>query len=67
MLSSTSLSSSIMTTNLPAKGWIMARSGCGISAGSTRAGARGTVAEILLADAQPAEQDAALMWIREDS
>jgi acetyl-CoA carboxylase biotin carboxyl carrier protein len=34
---------------------------------SVCAGARGTVAEILLADAQPAEQDAALMWIRENS
>jgi len=33
---------------------------------SVCAGVRGTVAEILLADAQPAEQDAALMWIRED-
>jgi len=33
---------------------------------SVCAGARGTVAEILLADAQPAQQDAALMWIRED-
>jgi acetyl-CoA carboxylase biotin carboxyl carrier protein len=33
---------------------------------SVCAGIRGTVAEILLADAQPAEQDAALMWIRED-
>jgi biotin carboxyl carrier protein len=34
---------------------------------SVCAGVRGTVAEILLADAQPAEQDSALMWIREDS
>jgi len=34
---------------------------------SVCAGVRGTVAEILLADAQPAEQDAALMWIREDA
>ena len=34
---------------------------------SVCAGVRGTVAEILLADAQGAEQDAALMWIREDS
>ncbi len=34
---------------------------------SVCAGVSGTVAEILLADAQPAEQDAALMWIREDS
>ena len=34
---------------------------------SVCAGIRGTVAEILLADAQPAEQDTALMWIREDS
>ena len=33
---------------------------------SVCAGVRGTVAEILLADAQPAEQGAALMWIRED-
>lgn len=33
---------------------------------SVCAGVRGTVAEILMADAQPAEQDAALMWIRED-
>jgi acetyl-CoA carboxylase biotin carboxyl carrier protein len=34
---------------------------------SVCAGVCGTVAEILLADAQPAEQDTALMWIREDS
>jgi acetyl-CoA carboxylase biotin carboxyl carrier protein len=34
---------------------------------SVCAGVRGAVAEILLADAQPAEQDAALMWVREDS
>jgi acetyl-CoA carboxylase biotin carboxyl carrier protein len=33
---------------------------------SVYAGVRGTVAEILLANAQPAEQDAALMWIREN-
>ena len=33
---------------------------------SVCAGVDGTVAEILLADAQPAEKDAALMWIRED-
>ncbi len=33
---------------------------------SVSAGVSGTVTEILLADAQPAEQDAALMWIRED-
>jgi acetyl-CoA carboxylase biotin carboxyl carrier protein len=33
---------------------------------SVCAGARGTVAEILLANAQFAERDTALMWIRED-
>jgi acetyl-CoA carboxylase biotin carboxyl carrier protein len=33
---------------------------------SVSAGVSGTVAEILLADAQPAGKDAALMWIRED-
>jgi acetyl-CoA carboxylase biotin carboxyl carrier protein len=33
---------------------------------SVPAGVTGTVAEILLADAQPAGKDAALMWIRED-
>jgi acetyl-CoA carboxylase biotin carboxyl carrier protein len=33
---------------------------------SVCAGVSGTVAEILLADAQPAGKDAALMWIRED-
>ena len=33
---------------------------------SVCAGARGTVAEILLANAQFAERDAALMWIREE-
>jgi acetyl-CoA carboxylase biotin carboxyl carrier protein len=33
---------------------------------SVCAGVTGTVAEILLADAQPAGKDAALMWIRED-
>jgi acetyl-CoA carboxylase biotin carboxyl carrier protein len=33
---------------------------------SVCAGIRGTVAEILLTNAEPAEQDAALMWIRED-
>ena len=33
---------------------------------SVCAGVRGTVAEILLADAQSAEQGATLMWIRED-
>jgi acetyl-CoA carboxylase biotin carboxyl carrier protein len=33
---------------------------------SVSAGVRGTVAEILLADAQPTEQDAVLFWIRED-
>jgi len=45
MLSSTSLSSSIMTTNLPAKGWIEVCSGCGISAGWTCASADGTAIE----------------------
>ena len=33
---------------------------------SVCAGVGGTVAEILLADAQPVGKDAALMWIRED-
>jgi acetyl-CoA carboxylase biotin carboxyl carrier protein len=33
---------------------------------SVSAGARGTVAQILLANAQFAERDAALMWIREE-
>jgi acetyl-CoA carboxylase biotin carboxyl carrier protein len=32
---------------------------------SVCAGVRGTVGEILLADAQPAEQDTVLLWIRE--
>jgi biotin carboxyl carrier protein len=34
---------------------------------SVSAGVSGTVARILLADAQPAGKDAALMWIREDT
>jgi acetyl-CoA carboxylase biotin carboxyl carrier protein len=33
---------------------------------SVYAGVRGTVAQILLANAQPTERDTALMWIRED-
>ena len=33
---------------------------------SVCAGVRGTVAQILLANAQFAERDTALMWIRED-